>query len=225
MSQRSIDALHALQDKNVYIIMASGRPPRDMLPIVREAHLKNPLLIACNGATVLDSDTQNIIQTYSIATQAVRDLVKEVKSHFGSENVFIGGESGCGFRCEEAYAQKFWNRVGSVYTRVDDLNELSNEEHSIEKLMITHREWEAAQLFEYLEQNVLTDLKWKDAIYYTFSNTHYVEVSAVGVCKGTAIRDLCQKINVTPEELVSFGDMPNDIEMIRYAGKIRINNR
>lgn len=199
--------------------MASGRPPRDMLPIAAESGLKNPLLIACNGATVLDSQTQHIIQKYSIATEAVRELVKAVKDHFGPENVFVGGESGCGFRCEEAYAQKYWYRVGNVYTRVDDLNDLANEHDTIEKLQITHKEWEAAQLYNYMQEHVLTDPKWKDMVCCTYSNTHYVEVSAVGVCKGSAIKDLCEKINVHAEELVAFGDMPNDIQMIQFAGK------
>lgn len=218
MTDRTIASLQALENKGIRIIMASGRPPRSMVPLVAQADLKQPLIISCNGGIVLDSVTKEVIRKYSIDTDAVRQLIATVKEHFGPDDILIGGESGTSFRCEEGYAQKRWDWVGKVYNRVDDLYSLASEEYTIEKLMLLHREWPAEQLFHYLEKNVLTDPKWKQMIHYTFSSPYFVEVSAVGVCKATAIKDLCDNIGITREELIAFGDMPNDCEMLEYAG-------
>jgi HAD superfamily hydrolase (TIGR01484 family) len=101
---------------------------------------------------------------------------------------------------------------------VDDLHNLANENDTIEKLMLLHREWPADQLYDYLKKNVLTDPKWKDLIHYTFSSPYFVEVSAVGVCKATAIKEITEKLQISREEMIAFGDMPNDCEMLEYAG-------
>ncbi|KAF1798438.1 HAD-like domain-containing protein [Mucor lusitanicus] len=218
MTDRTVKALQALENRGIPIAMASGRPPRSMVPLVNQAGLKHPYIISCNGGIVLDSVTKEVIRKYSIDTEAVRELIKEVKAHFGNDDILIGGESGTSFRCEEAYAQKRWDWVGKVYNRIDDLHYLADENNSIEKLMILHREWPADELFYYLQKNVLTDPKWKSMIHYTFSSPYFVEVSAVGVCKATALKDLVDKLNVKPSELIAFGDMPNDCEMLEFAG-------
>lgn len=218
MTERTIKSLQALEDKGITIIMASGRPPRSMIPMVSQAQLKRPLVVSCNGGTVLDYHTQSVIRKYSIPPSAVRELIKHVKAHFGPDDILIGGESGKNFRCEEAYAQQRFNWVGKIYQRVDDLDQLANETDTIEKLMLLHRIWTADVLFDYLEKNVLTDPKWKDLIHYTFSSPNFVEVSAPGVCKATAIEDLCKVANITADQVIAFGDMPNDMEMLQFAG-------
>lgn len=218
MSERTIQALQALEAKGVTIIMASGRPPRSMIPMVSQAKLQRPLVVSCNGGTVLDYHTQTVIRKYSIPPEAVRELIREVKAHFGPKDILIGGESGKNFRCEEAYAQQRFNWVGKIYNRVDDLDQLANETDTIEKLMLLHRVWPADQLFDYLEKHVLTDPKWKSLIHYTFSSPNFVEVSAPGVCKATAIEDLCKAAGIKASEVIAFGDMPNDLEMLEFAG-------
>lgn len=39
-----------------------------------------------------------------------------------------------------------------------------------------------------------------------------------GVSKGSALRFLCQKLNLTSENLMAIGDEENDLSMIKYAG-------
>ncbi|KAI8984537.1 HAD-like domain-containing protein [Mycotypha africana] len=217
LTDRTIAVLRAAEKKGIRIIMASGRPIRSFIPIIKQAQLENPMIVGCNGGMVMDSKTMQIVRKYSIETEAVRALIKEVKNHFG-DDILIGGESGASFRCEEAYAQKRWDWIGDIYERVDDLHYLADEEHTIEKLMLLHREWTADVLYEYLLKNVLTDPKWKTMINPTFSSPFFVEVSAVGICKATAVKDICEKLNVKSEEVIAFGDMPNDIEMLQFAG-------
>ncbi len=53
----------------------------------------------------------------------------------------------------------------------------------------------------------------------TWSSTGaLVEISAAGVTKATTLALLCEELGVGAEEVVAFGDMPNDLAMLEWAG-------
>ncbi|HEY5319934.1 MAG TPA: HAD hydrolase family protein, partial [Galbitalea sp.] len=45
-----------------------------------------------------------------------------------------------------------------------------------------------------------------------------IEISAFGVSKGTVIDGLAREWGIAPSEAIAFGDMPNDLDMLRWAG-------
>jgi hydroxymethylpyrimidine pyrophosphatase-like HAD family hydrolase len=45
-----------------------------------------------------------------------------------------------------------------------------------------------------------------------------VEISGPGVTKASTLALLCEELGVAPDEVVAFGDMPNDLAMLRWAG-------
>jgi hydroxymethylpyrimidine pyrophosphatase-like HAD family hydrolase len=45
-----------------------------------------------------------------------------------------------------------------------------------------------------------------------------VEVSPRGVTKATGLAEVARRHGVTAADVVAFGDMPNDLEMLRWAG-------
>ena len=53
----------------------------------------------------------------------------------------------------------------------------------------------------------------------TFSYSRgLVEVSPPGVTKATGLAEVAQRHGVAAADVVAFGDMPNDLEMLRWAG-------
>jgi hydroxymethylpyrimidine pyrophosphatase-like HAD family hydrolase len=52
----------------------------------------------------------------------------------------------------------------------------------------------------------------------TWTIDHLMEISAAGVTKGGALAGLCARWGVEAAEVVAFGDMPNDIPMLQWAG-------
>ncbi len=52
----------------------------------------------------------------------------------------------------------------------------------------------------------------------TWSVPGLVEISARGVTKATALMSLCAMLAVAARDVVAFGDMPNDIPMLAWAG-------
>jgi hydroxymethylpyrimidine pyrophosphatase-like HAD family hydrolase len=45
------------------------------------------------------------------------------------------------------------------------------------------------------------------------------EISAAGVTKAAALGDWCVSQGIDPADVYAFGDMPNDLPMLRWAGR------
>ena len=58
-----------------------------------------------------------------------------------------------------------------------------------------------------------------ESVTATHSGAPYVEVSAAGVDKAAAVARLCQGLGIAREEVLAFGDMPNDLPLLAWAGQ------
>ena len=45
-----------------------------------------------------------------------------------------------------------------------------------------------------------------------------LEVSASGITKATTLAKVADQLGVEPDDVVAFGDMPNDLPMLGWAG-------
>ena len=58
-----------------------------------------------------------------------------------------------------------------------------------------------------------------DRAVVTWSSTSsLLEISAAGVTKATTLAVLCDDLKIAPDEVIAFGDMPNDLAMLAWAG-------
>jgi hydroxymethylpyrimidine pyrophosphatase-like HAD family hydrolase len=52
----------------------------------------------------------------------------------------------------------------------------------------------------------------------TWSGDHLVEISAAGITKASTLARICAELGVEARDVVAFGDMPNDLPMLAWAG-------
>ena len=52
----------------------------------------------------------------------------------------------------------------------------------------------------------------------TWSGDHLMEISAAGITKAATLARLADELGVAAADVVAFGDMPNDIAMLEWAG-------
>jgi hydroxymethylpyrimidine pyrophosphatase-like HAD family hydrolase len=52
----------------------------------------------------------------------------------------------------------------------------------------------------------------------TWSIEGLVEISAAGVTKAAALARVCERLGVLAADVVAFGDMPNDLALLEWAG-------
>lgn len=65
---------------------------------------------------------------------------------------------------------------------------------------------------------VMEELKQLQDIEVTNSSLSNMEVNGGGVNKASAIRSLCERIGITPNNVLAIGDSLNDFQMIKEAG-------
>ncbi|MHA6758571.1 HAD family hydrolase [Streptacidiphilus sp. PAMC 29251] len=53
---------------------------------------------------------------------------------------------------------------------------------------------------------------------YHSNGHHLIEAVAPGVSKASALADLAARLGIDRAEAVAFGDMPNDLPMMAWAG-------
>jgi hydroxymethylpyrimidine pyrophosphatase-like HAD family hydrolase len=55
-----------------------------------------------------------------------------------------------------------------------------------------------------------------DVTYST--NDGLIEISAIGISKAAGLQEVAGPLGISAEDVVAFGDMPNDIPMLLWAG-------
>ncbi|KAJ3124758.1 hypothetical protein HK100_011128 [Physocladia obscura] len=95
------------------------------------------------------------------------------------------------------------------------------------KLMALDKTKTAAQLYDSLpqdmkpvspsekNQNITPDAD----LAVTYSGPYFLEVAAAGVSKGLGLELLCTSLDIKRENIVAFGDLLNDAEMLQFAGQ------
>jgi hydroxymethylpyrimidine pyrophosphatase-like HAD family hydrolase len=97
----------------------------------------------------------------------------------------------------------------------EDIDELLTARPAV-KLLIMSQSMPTLDLFAAVAPFVRGRL---DVTYSWVLKAGLLELSAPGVSKASALKILLDEAGVTADELVAFGDMPNDVEMLRLAGR------
>ena len=53
---------------------------------------------------------------------------------------------------------------------------------------------------------------------HSSTNDTLIEISAMGVSKASGLARLCRRLHIDREDVIAFGDMPNDLPMLAWAG-------
>jgi Cof subfamily protein (haloacid dehalogenase superfamily) len=206
VSERTRAALRATQEAGIRLLLVSARPPRWIRPAMDELGLDpadHPVAVCANGALVYDVAEEAIRAHTPLDGELVVHLVEALRARI----------PGVAFACEaelryvkEPHYVPLW-AVPEDYREADALTF-----GAVTKLILKHPELEQAHLVEVARELC------GDAAFASFSGAELVEIAAAGVTKASAVADLCADLGVARGEVVAFGDMPNDVPLLEWAG-------
>ena len=83
------------------------------------------------------------------------------------------------------------------------------------KLLMRSDYLDSKQLFDIVRASVP-----EDQVHVTFSMSGgLIEIAAPGVTKALGVSMLAERLKIEQKDVITFGDMPNDIEMLQWAGR------
>lgn len=217
VSPRTREAVHAAEDAGLLVVIATGRPPRWIPPIVEELGERG-LVVCANGASVYDPARHELVDRTDLDVEVARVLVDELQAAY--PDAVLGAERGFQFAADEAIERV--GEPGSAEYQVIESWKLDGLEIGpirsfldgpVTKLIV--RLPHPAPPGTAAEVQALVG---KRALVTHSTNESFLELSHPSVHKAFTVERLLGESGVAPDEVVAFGDMPNDLELIRWAG-------
>ncbi|REF36422.1 HAD family hydrolase [Thermasporomyces composti] len=205
VSERTRRALAHVERCGSTVIFATGRPPRWMRSIADQTDHRG-VAVCSNGAVVYDLHRERELRRRPIAPEVGLRLVEALRT--AVPGVAFGVEFGDRFGHEPTY-RVAEERRHEVF--VGELTELLNTPPV--KLLARHEEYHPDMLLA-KARAVVGDL----AEVTHASKVGLLEISARGVSKATTLAAWCRENGIAASEVVAFGDMPNDLAMLGWAG-------
>lgn len=203
----NLAAARAIHEAGIELVIATGRPRRwlEMLDPIKDL---DPIVIASNGGSIgrLQHEEPDVIHPIPRGTieRFAADLPADLETAFAVEYALEWGH-------EPAYPAATEGGPGHVAP----LAELLDAGPVIKLLAHTRlacTEDLAVVALEAAGEGLTCTFSWS-------ADHGTVEISAPGVSKGAALAEIIAELGLAPEECAAFGDMPNDLEMLRLVGQ------
>jgi Cof subfamily protein (haloacid dehalogenase superfamily) len=208
VSDRTVQALHRAEEAGATVVFVTGRPPRWMHDVAAQTGSRG-LAICSNGALLYDLGARSVVLGRLLTPDVGQRLVSQLRTAFPGIAFAVEGEDG--FAREPGYRARY--DIGQEH-RVGPAVELLDE--PVAKLLARHEDMTSDELLDAARAIV------GDAATLTHSSSGLggalLEISAPGVSKATTLELLCTQRGLTFEDVLAFGDMPNDLPLLSWAG-------
>lgn len=216
LTRRTKDTLEEAISAGIEVVIATGRV-FSALPgrIHKIKGIKH--IITSNGAHITDAKTGEFIYSNyadEFAIMRVHEMLKETKYPV---EVFTGGRAYIDRLVYDDLAKNGSTYMSPKYvlrtrTPIDGIYDfLKEHREKIENINIH---------FEFFEEKnaMFEKLSAISGITVTSSFSHNLEIGGATTSKATALEEICAKSGIKMENVMAFGDSPNDSSMINRAG-------
>ena len=216
VSPRTVAALAAAEEAGIEVFFVTGRPARWMDVVSDHVH-GHGLAICGNGAAVVDlhggPGAHRFVKVRELARENALDAVRLVRE--AAPGTVYAIEQTYGFYQEPAYP-KLHLEIPDTLAPAEKLRALDalGADEPVLKILAFHAELDP-DVFLNVARLALGD----HANVTRSSPSALLEISGPGVSKASTLALCCAERGIAPEEVVAFGDMPNDVEMLTWAGQ------
>ncbi|RAV05891.1 HAD family hydrolase [Mycolicibacterium sp. GF69] len=213
VSPRTRAVLAAAAAAGAKFILATGRPPRWVQPVVDELGFA-PMAVCANGAVLYDPSTDRIVSARTLSTDVLGELAEIATRVIPGSGLAV---ERVGERAHDAATPQFVSSPGYEHAWLNpDNTEVSFEDllsAPAVKLLVRKAGARSADMAAVLAEHVEHH---GDITYST--NNGLVEIMPVGISKATGVAEVASPLGIAAEQIVTFGDMPNDVPMLAWAG-------
>jgi Cof subfamily protein (haloacid dehalogenase superfamily) len=201
-------ALRMLREAGITIVICTGRMLQSARRVATRLGLEDGLMICYQGAMVVDLATSDRVLHQPISSPLAAEVVRHVRDLGRHLNAYIDDR----LLVEELddWARRYAQNAEVTAHRVADL-EAEVRGQAPTKFVVLSDAADAAALVGLLRSH------WGERLAVTRSQAEYVEITALGVSKSSALDWLCRRGDARCHRTVACGDGPNDIDMLEWA--------
>jgi HAD superfamily hydrolase (TIGR01484 family) len=206
IAARTVAAFARVEAAGARFVLVTGRPPRWMAAIAATFGHRGTAICA-NGALAYDMHTGAIEARHLIPPPALAAAAAALRA--AVPGIGIAVEHPDGHAADRVYQAANWE-VNASIPRLDDAELFARP---ASKLLGRHFGYSCDDLLA-LVLPVLDGL-----VSVTHSNSKgLIEASALGVSKASVVAEIAALHGIGREAVIAFGDMPNDLPLLTWAG-------
>lgn len=211
VTPRTRQALLKAQEQGAIIILASGRPTYGIVPVAEclELEKRGGYILSYNGGNIVNAKTGEKLFSQFLPDAVIPILYKYAKEKSHALLGYAGNEIITEMP-EDQYVKEE-SRINKMNIRKVD-NLLDALEPHPTKLLMTGDPTDMLKA----EEELVEILGEKMDIFR--SAPFFLELVPKGIDKAQSLLRLLSKINLTPADLMAFGDGYNDLSMLKLAG-------
>lgn len=216
VSPRTVAALAAAEEAGIEVFFVTGRPARWMDVVSEHVH-GHGLAICGNGAAVVDlhggPGAHRFVKVRELARENALDAVRLLRE--AAPGTMYAIEQTYGFYQEPEYP-KMHMEIPDTLAPAERLlaPDAPGADEPVLKILAFHPTIDPDAFL------TLARLAIGDRANVTRSSpSALLEISGPEVSKASTLALCCAERGISHEEVVAFGDMPNDVEMLTWAGR------
>jgi hydroxymethylpyrimidine pyrophosphatase-like HAD family hydrolase len=163
-----------------------------------------------NGAVVYDLAAEQVLHARTLPADVVLEVARRLTDALPDATFAV--ETVHGFRRTSTYVAR-WDAGAEAV--IGDLPSLLADDPGVVKLLCRSE----SRLSDDMLARAIPALDGLAAPTHSNPNDGLLEISALGVGKASALAELAHQWGIDQADVVAFGDMPNDVDMIGWAGR------
>lgn len=211
VTPKTREALLQAASQGAVIILASGRPTYGIEPVAEclELQKRGGYILSYNGGNIVNAKTGEKLFSQFLPDEVIPELYAYAKEHGHALLGYAGNEIITEMPDDQYVKEE--SRINKMNIRkVDNLFE-SLEPHPTKLLMTGD-----PTLMLKAEEELVEKLGDRMDIFR--SAPFFLELVPKGIDKAKSLTRLLTKIDLTPADLIAFGDGYNDLSMLKLAG-------
>jgi Cof subfamily protein (haloacid dehalogenase superfamily) len=209
VSARTADALARSSAAGARVVLVTGRPIRWLRRVYEQLRVSVPAVCA-NGAVVYDPVEDEVLRADPLAPDLLAEVARRLRAEVPGVRLAVEVTDGRQMRHEADWPLR-WDVEEKDIRSIESPEEL----FSVPAVKLLARAGtQDPDVFVRVVAGAVAGLA--EATHSSYSGL--VEISAAGVTKAAGLAWLCARLGVTSDQVIAFGDMPNDLPMLTWAG-------
>jgi len=210
ITERNFNALHAVLSKGIKVMVASARPFYRLRPMLKKLEIEDSdqYTISFNGGLVINNTAEEIVFSGSFSDKDVKEIV-EIGKQVGT-NMFLYESDRILSNVEDKVYQR--KNPDVKFHVIENMEGFNFNNEKIYKIAYVNSPEKTKRLKSELPIEMFNNYE------ITSSVPQFVEIVPKGVTKAHALNIIGNKLHISAEEMMAFGDEDNDLPMIEYVG-------